>query len=75
MRILKEAAGGGRQPEFLSSHPHPEERLKTIQEFLDRNKDQLAKMDLTPGRPLKSGVPRDGPTPKSDRGRLPKEQW
>jgi beta-barrel assembly-enhancing protease len=75
MRILKEAAGGGRQPEFLSSHPHPEERLKTIQEFLDRNKDQLAKMDLTPGRPLKSGVPRDGPMPKSDRGRLPKEQW
>jgi predicted Zn-dependent protease len=75
MRILKEAAGGGRQPEFMASHPHPEERLATIQEFLERNKDQLAKMDLTEGRPLKGTTRLQGGTPREDPNRLPGERW
>jgi predicted Zn-dependent protease len=31
MRILEEAAGGGRQPEFFSTHPNPGNRIATIQ--------------------------------------------
>lgn len=31
MKILKEAGGGGRQPEFFSSHPNPENRIERIQ--------------------------------------------
>jgi predicted Zn-dependent protease len=35
MRILKEAAGGGsRQPEFMSSHPDPENRVAKIKEAI-----------------------------------------
>lgn len=31
MQILETASGGGRQPEFLSSHPNPGNRIQTIQ--------------------------------------------
>jgi predicted Zn-dependent protease len=31
MKILKESAGGGRQPEFFSTHPNPENRINNIQ--------------------------------------------
>ncbi len=34
MKILKEAGGGGRQPEFFSSHPNPENRIGKIQEAI-----------------------------------------
>ncbi len=34
MRILKEAAGGARQPEFFSTHPDPENRVGRIQEAI-----------------------------------------
>jgi predicted Zn-dependent protease len=53
MKVLQEASGGGRQPAFMASHPHPEERLKTIQKFLDENKEKLAEMNLTRGRKLR----------------------
>jgi len=52
MRILKEAAGSGRQPEFLSSHPHPETRIATIEAFLKEHEQELKGMKLTEGRPL-----------------------
>jgi predicted Zn-dependent protease len=32
MEILAAAAGGGRQPEFFSTHPNPERRVERIQE-------------------------------------------
>ncbi|MBC8064111.1 MAG: M48 family metalloprotease [Chlorobia bacterium] len=38
MKILKEAGGGGRQPEFFSSHPNPENRIERIQQAI---KDQF----------------------------------
>jgi len=31
MEVLKSAAGGGRQPEFFSTHPNPENRVQRIQ--------------------------------------------
>ena len=35
MQILKEASGGaGGQPEFLSTHPHPESRIEALQKIL-----------------------------------------
>ena len=34
MKVLKEASGGGGQPEFLSTHPHPESRIEALQEIL-----------------------------------------
>lgn len=38
MKVLKEAAGGGRQPEFFSSHPNPDNRIQRIQQAI---KDQF----------------------------------
>ena len=34
MRILSEAAQGGRSPEILSTHPYPEQRIEAIQKYL-----------------------------------------
>ena len=34
MRILEEAAGGGRQPEFFSTHPNPGRRIEYIQQVI-----------------------------------------
>ncbi len=34
MEILAREAGGGKQPEFLSTHPHPESRIKQIDQLL-----------------------------------------
>lgn len=35
MRILNEASGGARQPEFFSTHPNPENRIARIQEAIE----------------------------------------
>lgn len=34
MKILKAAGGGGRQPEFFSSHPNPDNRVERIQQAI-----------------------------------------
>lgn len=34
MRILQDAGGGARQPEFFSTHPNPENRIARIQEAI-----------------------------------------
>jgi len=34
MKILEEASGGARQPEFFSTHPNPENRIERIQEAI-----------------------------------------
>jgi len=36
MRILEEAGGGQRQPEFMSTHPSPENRLDRIREAIEK---------------------------------------
>lgn len=36
MRILRDAAGNARQPEFLSTHPHPETRIAKIEEIIEK---------------------------------------
>lgn len=53
MKVLIEASKGARQPAILASHPNPEERLQTVEAFLAKNKDQLAKMNLTQGKRLR----------------------
>jgi predicted Zn-dependent protease len=35
LEVLREASAGGQQPEFLSTHPHPETRLKTVTRLLN----------------------------------------
>jgi predicted Zn-dependent protease len=41
MRILEEASGGGqRQPEFLSTHPSPENRMQKIRDAIERYRKQ-----------------------------------
>jgi beta-barrel assembly-enhancing protease len=34
MRILEAASGGGRQPEFFSTHPNPDNRIQRIEEAI-----------------------------------------
>ena len=56
MKVLKEAGGrGGRTPEFLQSHPLPENRLQEIAQIIQKNytPEQLAQ--LTEGRQLGGG--------------------
>ncbi|MBC8103560.1 MAG: M48 family metallopeptidase [Cytophagales bacterium] len=36
MEVLKASGGGGRQPEFFSSHPNPENRIQRIQEAIKK---------------------------------------
>lgn len=38
MQILKTAAGPNRVPEFQSSHPDPENRIKKIKEAIRKHK-------------------------------------
>jgi len=38
MEILNEAAGKQRSPEFLSSHPNPENRIQKIKEYIEKHK-------------------------------------
>ena len=53
MEILKNASkGGGRQPEFLATHPLPETRLDEIRATLKQDYPDGIPRDLTRGRPL-----------------------
>jgi beta-barrel assembly-enhancing protease len=62
MRILKEAAGGGRgQPEWLSSHPLPDTRIADIEQYLAQTYPNGVPGELTDGQPLPgaSGLARE----------------
>jgi predicted Zn-dependent protease len=52
MRILKEASGGGRQPEFLSTHPLPETRLREIEDAIRKAYPNGIPSTLSKGRSL-----------------------
>ena len=52
MRVLAESSkGGGRPPEFLITHPYPENRIKLIEQWLSEHPNELSK--LTRGRKLR----------------------
>ena len=36
LEVLRDAGRGGRAPEFLSTHPYPETRLRTIARTIER---------------------------------------
>lgn len=46
MRVLEEAAGGGRQPEFFSTHPNPGRRVERIQQVIAETFPQGVPSDL-----------------------------
>ena len=52
MRILKDAAGGGRQPEWMSSHPLPDNRIKDIEQYLAQTYPNGIPGELTDGQEL-----------------------
>jgi beta-barrel assembly-enhancing protease len=49
MYVLKEAGGGGRQPEMLSSHPLPETRIEEIKMRIQRTYPEGVPAELTKG--------------------------
>jgi predicted Zn-dependent protease len=52
MRILKEAAGSGRQPEILSTHPLPETRIEAIRDLIRSTYPDGIPSRLSEGRAL-----------------------
>lgn len=52
MKILKEAAGSGRQPEILLSHPLPETRIEAIKEKIKAEYPNGIPSGLSKGRAL-----------------------
>jgi predicted Zn-dependent protease len=54
MEILKEASGGaGGGPEFMSTHPHPENRIEGIRQFVEEQFPNGVPDNLTKGRTLR----------------------
>jgi len=49
MYVLKEAGGGGRQPEMLSSHPLPETRIEEIKALIQQTYPEGIPTSLTKG--------------------------
>ena len=54
MEILKNAAGSGREPEMLSTHPLPETRIEAIRDLIDREYPNGVPASLSRGRALPS---------------------
>jgi predicted Zn-dependent protease len=48
MEILRDAGGGGRQPEFFSTHPNPENRISRIQQAIAEQFPDGLPQDLRP---------------------------
>jgi hypothetical protein len=53
MRILEQASGPGRAPDFMSSHPDPGNRREIIQRAIDSRFPEGVPESLTLGRPIK----------------------
>jgi predicted Zn-dependent protease len=51
MNVLAESSGGNRQPEWLSSHPYPENRIELIKRWLAEHPNEV--QNLTRGRKLR----------------------
>jgi predicted Zn-dependent protease len=52
MQVLKQAGGGRGQPEFMLSHPLPENRLAEIKQIIDKRYPNGVPTTLTRGREL-----------------------
>ncbi len=68
MQVLQEASKGGRQPEFMSSHPDPGNRLQRLEELIKQGFPNGIPSDLTEGNPLPptgSGSAGTGNNPRS----------
>jgi predicted Zn-dependent protease len=52
MKVLKGLSKGGREPEFMQTHPLPESRIAEITETLQRDYPDGIPKNLTRGRPL-----------------------
>jgi predicted Zn-dependent protease len=72
MQVLKEAGGGRKQPEFLMSHPLPENRLEEIRQTIARRYPNGVPATLTRGRDLGGSASlagdRSGPIRRDQRG-------
>ena len=51
MKVLAESSGGRKQPEWMSSHPYPENRIELIQRWLAEHPQEA--QNLTRGRKLR----------------------
>ncbi len=57
MKVLSELSRNGRQPEMLQTHPYPEHRVQTIQDWLKKNYPNGVPSNLTLGRKLNFSSP------------------
>ena len=72
MRVLKEAGGGGRQPEWMMSHPLPENRLKDIEQIIAQQFPNGVPTSLTKGRPLQGDAALAGERQEVERRAIPR---
>ena len=56
MRVLKEASGGGNQPQFMQSHPLPENRLRELEQVIAQQFPNGVPPSLARGRELHAGA-------------------
>jgi predicted Zn-dependent protease len=79
MEVLKAAGGGARQPEFLSSHPLPQNRLDEIKTIIARQYPNGVPQTLTRGRELGGNGrlvdDRRRPVERRDSGNKADEKW
>jgi predicted Zn-dependent protease len=55
MEVLKKVSGGGRQPEWMSSHPDPGNRYEAIQQIIQQKYDKATLAKLSTGQALRGG--------------------
>ena len=56
MEVLKQAGGGRKQSEWMSSHPMPENRLKEVEQIIARMYPDGVPTELTRGRELRGAA-------------------
>jgi predicted Zn-dependent protease len=55
MQVLKQAGGGGKQPEWMLTHPLPENRLQEVKQIIAEQYPNGVPTTLTRGRTLHGG--------------------
>ena len=79
MKVLKEAGGWRRQPEFTMSHPLPENRLREIEQYIAQKYPSGVPPTLARGRELGGNArlvdDRQRPVERDDQRRSAEERW